>query len=108
MVREGRLPRGPACGFPAELGRIDRIQDGGPVVHLVVGGPPMRQLLAVLVLALATAAPALADGLIVVPRSPPDMPHLRNVPLWVRSHAVTVKIEDRVAVTEVDQVFVNP
>jgi Ca-activated chloride channel family protein len=67
----------------------------------------MRALLAALVLA-ATAVPALADGFIVVPPAPPETPHLRNVPLWVRSHAVTVKVEGRVAVTTVDQVFVNP
>lgn len=70
----------------------------------------MRKLFAALaaILFSLAAVPALADGLIVVPPSPPEMPHLRNVPLWVRSHAVTVKVEGRVCVTEVDQVFVNP
>jgi Ca-activated chloride channel homolog len=67
----------------------------------------MRRFLAALVLVLAPAA-AFADGLIIVPPSPPEQPHLRNVPLYVRSHAVTVKVEGRVAVTDVDQVFVNP
>jgi Ca-activated chloride channel family protein len=70
----------------------------------------MRKLLAALAATLVSlaAVPALADGLIILPPSPPEMPHLRNVPLWVRSHAVTVKVEGRVCVTEVDQVFVNP
>ena len=68
----------------------------------------MRHVVAVLALLLASAVPALADGFIVVPPSPPEMPHLRNVPLWVKSHAVTVKVDARVAVTEVDEVFVNP
>lgn len=68
----------------------------------------MRPFLAALALAALPALPALADGLIVVPPHPPEMPHLRNVPLRVRTHAVTVKVDARVAVTEVDQVFVNP
>jgi len=68
----------------------------------------MRQFLAALALVCLAAAPALADGFIIVPPSPAEAPHLRNVPMWVRSHAVTVKVDGRVAVTEVDQVFVNP
>ena len=67
----------------------------------------MRKLLAALVLALAPAA-AFADGLIIVPPTPREDPRVRNVPLYVRSHAVTVRVEGRVAVTEVDQVFANP
>lgn len=68
----------------------------------------MRKLLAALVVTVLGAATALADGVLLVPPAVPEAPHLRNVPLWVRSHAVTVKVEDRVAVTEIDQVFVNP
>ncbi|MCI0586104.1 MAG: hypothetical protein L0323_04595, partial [Planctomycetes bacterium] len=68
----------------------------------------MRSFLAAAVVLLASAAPALADGLIVVPPHPREAPHLRNVPLRVRSHLVTVQVKDRVAVTDVDQVFVNP
>jgi Ca-activated chloride channel family protein len=68
----------------------------------------MRRFAAALALVLASSVPAFADGFIVVPPAPPDQPHLRNVPLAVRSHAVTVKVDARVAVTEVDEVFVNP
>lgn len=67
----------------------------------------MRWLLA-FVLAVVSAAPALADGLIVVPPRPAEAPHLRNVPLRVRTHVVQVQVKDRVAVTDVDQVFSNP
>jgi Ca-activated chloride channel family protein len=68
----------------------------------------MRQFLAALALVCLAAVPALADGFIVVPPAPREAPHLRNVPLWVKSHVVTVKVDARVAVTEVDEVFVNP
>jgi Ca-activated chloride channel family protein len=67
----------------------------------------MRTLIALTVSLLLTA-PALADGLIVVPPHVIDQPHLRNVPLAVKYHRVTVTVKGRVAVTEVDQVFVNP
>jgi Ca-activated chloride channel family protein len=53
------------------------------------------------------AAPALADGLIVIRPHPPERPDVRNVPLAVRYHRVTVTVKGRVAVTDVDQVFVN-
>ncbi|MCE9637926.1 MAG: VIT and VWA domain-containing protein [Planctomycetes bacterium] len=56
----------------------------------------------------ALAADARADGLIIVPPRPPEAPHLRNIPLAVKSHKVTVQVTDRVAVTDVDQVFYNP
>ena len=61
-----------------------------------------------LLASLLFAAPALADGLIVIPPRVPDQPHLRNIPLAVKYHRVTVTVKGRVAVTEVDQVFVNP
>ncbi len=51
---------------------------------------------------------ALADGLIIIAPHPPDRPSVRNIPLAVKNHRVTVKIDGRVAITEVDQVFVNP
>jgi Ca-activated chloride channel family protein len=55
-----------------------------------------------------------ADGLIVI-HNPPPLPHHhpfrpphRFAPLEVKYHHVTVKITDRIAVTEVDQVFHTP
>ena len=59
---------------------------------------------AVLVL-LATAAPALADGIIIP--EPPPIPMPEPIWLTIRYHRVTVTIEDQVATTRVDQVFVN-
>lgn len=57
---------------------------------------------------------ARADGLIIIhdppplPHHPPFRPPHRFAPLEVKYHHVTVKITDRIAVTEVDQVFFNP
>jgi hypothetical protein len=60
----------------------------------------------VLILAL-TALPAIADGLII-PQPPPDRPiPWRDIPLSVKYHRVQVDISGQVAVTRVDQVFVN-
>jgi Ca-activated chloride channel family protein len=51
-------------------------------------------------LLLATVAPAAADGIII-----PDRPEMNY--LTVKYHRVTVTIEDQVATTRIDQVFVN-
>ena len=61
-----------------------------------------------LVLALLTvpAAPALADG-IIIPVPPPHIPIVEVPFLTIKYHRVTVTIEDQVATTHVDQVFVN-
>lgn len=70
-----------------------------------------RLLLAALLTALLVGlvpTTARADGFIVVPPRVPDRPSIRNQALWVKYHRVTTRIEGRVAVTEVDQVFVNP
>lgn len=58
-------------------------------------------------LLLATAAPAWADGIIIP--EPPWPPGPAPEPVWltIRYHRVTVTIENQVAVTRVDQVFVN-
>ncbi|MCU0726981.1 MAG: VWA domain-containing protein [Planctomycetes bacterium] len=65
-----------------------------------------------LILAMAVlfvlAGPVLADGFIIVPRHPPERPEVRTIPLAVKYHRVTVTIRDQVAVTEIDQVFINP
>jgi Ca-activated chloride channel family protein len=50
--------------------------------------------------------PVLADG-IVVPVPPPDIPIVEVPFLTIKYHRVTVTIEDQVATTHVDQVFVN-
>jgi Ca-activated chloride channel family protein len=59
-----------------------------------------------LVLTSVPAAPALADG-IVIPHPPPDIPIVEVPYLTIKYHRVTVTIEDQVATTHVDQVFVN-
>lgn len=66
-----------------------------------------------LILALVAlfASTARADGFIIVPQ-PHPVPHrpipYAFAPLEVKHHHVTVRIEDQVATTEVDQVFHNP
>lgn len=73
----------------------------------------LRFLFAVLALTLALAAilawpvPAAADG-IIIPTPPIDRPiPWRDIPLAIKYHRVDVTITDQVAVTKVDQVFVN-
>jgi len=61
--------------------------------------------IATIAVLLATAAPALADG-VVIP-DPPPIPMPEPIWLTIRYHHVTVTIEDQVAITRVDQVFVN-
>ena len=60
----------------------------------------------VLSLWITPAAPALADGLII-PVPPPEMPPVEVPYLTVKYHHVTVTIDEQVATTHVDQVFVN-
>jgi Ca-activated chloride channel family protein len=63
-------------------------------------------ILMLLALVAVPAAPALADG-IVIPHPPPDIPIVDVPYLTIKYHRVTVTIEDQVATTHVDQVFVN-
>ncbi|NLS79704.1 MAG: VWA domain-containing protein [Chloroflexi bacterium] len=63
-------------------------------------------LLIALIAFLALSGAARADG-IIIPIPPPGIPRERAEHLAVRYHRVTVTIEDQVATTEVDQVFVN-
>ncbi len=70
-----------------------------------------RRLLMIAALAacvLSVAPPALADG-IIIPEPPPlpEPPLLRDTWLTIRYHRVMVSIEDQVAVTRVEQEFVN-
>ncbi len=62
----------------------------------------------VLIAFLAVAQPALADG-IVIPDLPPwpDPPPLEESWLTIRYHRVTVSISDQIAVTRVEQEFLN-
>lgn len=50
---------------------------------------------------------ALADGIIIPEPPPPGRPPIRGFPLTIKYHRVTVTIQDQVATTHVDQVFVN-
>ncbi|HIQ01310.1 MAG TPA: VWA domain-containing protein, partial [Anaerolineales bacterium] len=61
--------------------------------------------IAAVMMLLATASPALADGIIIP--DPPPIPMPEPIWLTIRYHRVTVTIEDQVATTRVDQVFVN-
>jgi Ca-activated chloride channel family protein len=63
-------------------------------------------LLGILLL-LITAVPARADGIIIP--EPPWPPGPAPEPIWltIRYHRVTVTIENQIATTRVDQVFVN-
>lgn len=67
-----------------------------------------RTILGAVSLVLLLQGAALADGFIIVPRHPPERPEVRTIPLAVKYHRVKVTIRDQVAVTEIDQVFVNP
>ena len=63
-------------------------------------------ILILLVLLLGPAVPVMADG-IVIPHPPPEVPPIEVPYLTIKYHRVTVTIEDQVATTHVDQVFVN-
>jgi Ca-activated chloride channel family protein len=61
----------------------------------------------ILMMLVFAAHPVSADGFII-PQPPVDRPiPWRDVPLTVKYHRVSVTIEDQVATTRVDQVFVN-
>ena len=67
----------------------------------------------VIVLLLATVGPVYADGIIIpepprpCPGCPPPPPITKIPNLAIKYHRVKVTIEDQVATTHVDQVFVN-
>ncbi len=67
---------------------------------------PLLGILAILALLLIPAAPAAADG-VIIPEPPPGVPIVDVPYLTVKVHRVTVTIDDQVATTRVDQVFVN-
>ncbi len=64
------------------------------------------RILVLLALWIGVSAPALADGFII-PEPPPHVPIVEVPYLTIKYHRVTVSIEDQVATTHVDQVFVN-
>lgn len=58
---------------------------------------------------MAVCWPAFASGHIILPPRRPPIPHIPpRVVLEVRSLAVEISMEDRTAVTEIEQVFYNP
>ncbi len=65
-------------------------------------------LAVVAILFMAICGQVLADGFIIVPRHRPNRPEVRTIPLAVKYHRVKVTIRDQVAITEIDQVFINP
>lgn len=74
-----------------------------------LGVTALRALVALAALAMLLVCPlsAAADG-IIIPHPPVERPiSWREVPLAVKYHRVTVSIEDQIAVTRVDQLFVN-
>ncbi len=71
--------------------------------------PLWLMLLVAACFACLTAAPARADGLIVISNPPRPIPgHFTFAPLEVGFHKVECTIDDQVAVTSVDQEFINP
>ena len=65
----------------------------------------MRKLLLAVILTAAMAGSVSADGMLII-RPVPDLPPMPRVD--VKYHHVDIEINDPVAVTKVDQVFVNP
>jgi Ca-activated chloride channel family protein len=64
-------------------------------------------ILVLVALLLVPANSVLADGIIIPDPMPPDVPIVDVPYLTIKYHRVTVTIEDQVATTHVDQVFVN-
>ena len=61
-----------------------------------------------LIASLMLVGSAAADGIIIIEPPPPPMPPIRlDEALTIKYHRVTVTIEDQVATTHVDQVFLN-
>lgn len=71
-----------------------------------------RLMFAVLSVLFFSAAAVRADGFIVIHQPPTPVPvppgHFSFAPLEVSFHTVSVQIKDQVAVTSVDEEFVNP
>ncbi|HEC34443.1 MAG TPA: hypothetical protein ENI37_06975, partial [Chloroflexi bacterium] len=68
-------------------------------------GHRLLTAIATIAVLLTITTPAQADGIIIV--DPPPVPIPEPVWLTILYHRVTVTIEDQVATTLIDQVFVN-
>ena len=78
-----------------------------PSAHQFLFSIPILALALTLTSSFAWPIPVAADG-IIIPRPPMDRPiSWRDIPLTVKYHRVDVTINDQVATTQVDQVFVN-
>ena len=62
--------------------------------------------LVVMLLICSWPMPAQADG-VIIPEPPPHVPPVRVPNLTIKYHRVTVTIDNQVATTKIDQVFVN-
>src|SRR5688500_8705912 len=74
----------------------------------MIGQLRQLRILAMLLAWLGLASVGFADGFIILHEAPPRPHHFSFAPLEVRSPRVTVRIDDLVAVTTVDQEFYNP
>ena len=63
-------------------------------------------VLVVLCVCFVQVGDVLADG-VIIPEPPPDVPIERIPMLSIKYHRVSVSIEDQVAITSIDQVFIN-
>src|SRR3954454_21802931 len=68
----------------------------------------IRGVVSFLLLLCASAGVVRADGFIIIEDPTPVPGHFPFAPLEVVYHRVSVRIDDRVAVTSVDQAFPNP
>ena len=66
----------------------------------------MKRAILTLLLAFMAASAAIADGIMIIPEPRPWMPP--NPAINVKYHHVDVEINDPIALTRIDQVFVNP
>jgi Ca-activated chloride channel homolog len=95
----------PVTHSTARTVTLQRSQVGGFFEHPLLS---LGLLLILLLLMLVFAAhPVSADGFII-PQPPVDRPiPWRDIPLTVKYHRVTIDIDNQVATTKVDQLFVN-
>ncbi len=66
-----------------------------------------RQIILTVILLFLIAGMACADGFIIIPPQPRQPRGRRYIPLSIKYHHVDVDIDNQVATTKVDQVFIN-